>query len=235
MTRMRVAIGCTIALAASTMIAACQTHSADKAGGDTTVLTLATIDDVNDNGQSYGPQAFVDSLVTVSGGRFKVEVTQDYGNGSAQAESNLVKAIASGTIDGGWPSTRSFANAGIPGFATVEAPMTISSYAAEKELVSGPVAGELLRRLDGSGVVGLGLAVGPLRRPFATHAPLLAPADWHGVRFRVFNSPVQADTVTGSRCRTGEHRYVLGRGGPIRQPSRRRIRHRAVRAQRLHD
>lgn len=196
MTRMRVAIGCTMALAASTMIAGCQTHSAGKAGGDTTVLTLATIDDVNDNGQSYGPQAFVDSLVTVSGGRFKVEVTQHYGNGSAQAESNLVKAIASGTIDGGWPSTRSFANAGIPGFATVEAPMTISSYAAEKELVSGPVAGELLRRLDGSGVVGLGLAVGPLRQPFATHAPLLAPADWHGVRFRVFNSPVQADTVT---------------------------------------
>ena len=56
MTRMRVAIGCTMALAASTMIAGCQTHSADKAGGDTTVLTLATIDEVNDNGQSYGPQ-----------------------------------------------------------------------------------------------------------------------------------------------------------------------------------
>ena len=106
MTRMRVAIGCTMALAASTMIAACQTQSADKAGGDTTVLTLATIDDVNDNGQSYGPQAFVDSLVTVSGGRFKVEITQHYGNGSAQAESNLVKAIASGRNSAARPPGR---------------------------------------------------------------------------------------------------------------------------------
>jgi hypothetical protein len=56
MTRMRVAIGCTMPLAASTTIAGCQTHSADQASGDTTMLTLATIDDVNDNGESYGPQ-----------------------------------------------------------------------------------------------------------------------------------------------------------------------------------
>ena len=73
--------------------------------------------------------------------------------------------------------------------------MTITSYAAEKALVSGPVAGKLLGRLDGTGVVGLGLTVGPLRLPFAAKAPLLGPGDWKGVRFRVFNSPVQADAV----------------------------------------
>jgi hypothetical protein len=73
--------------------------------------------------------------------------------------------------------------------------MTIASYAAEKALVSGPVAGKLLARLDGSGVVGLGLTVGPLRRPFAANEPLLAPEDWKGITFRVFNSPVQADAV----------------------------------------
>jgi hypothetical protein len=33
--------------------------------------------------------------------------------------------------------------------------------------VSRPVAGKLLARLDGSGVVGLGLTVEPLRRAFA--------------------------------------------------------------------
>ena len=77
----------------------------------------------------------------------------------------------------------------------VEAPLTITSYAAQKALVSGPVAGKLLARLDGSGVVGLGLAVGPLRRPFAANQPLLGPEDWKGITFRVFNSPVQADAV----------------------------------------
>src|SRR4029450_1981071 len=87
----------------------------DKSGGDTAVLRLATIDRVNNNGQSYGPEAFVETLEKVSDGRIKVEVTTDYEGGAPEAESNLVKAIASGDVDGGWPSTRAFANAGIGG------------------------------------------------------------------------------------------------------------------------
>jgi hypothetical protein len=73
--------------------------------------------------------------------------------------------------------------------------MTLTSYAAEKTLVSGPVADKLLAKLDGTGVVGLNLAVGPLRRPFAAEAPLLGPEAWKGVTFRVYNSPVQTDAV----------------------------------------
>jgi TRAP-type C4-dicarboxylate transport system substrate-binding protein len=178
------------------LVAACSAApGSDKSGGDTVVLRLATIDLVNNNGQSYGPQAFVADLAKVSGGRIKVEVTTEYGAGAAEAESNLVKAIASGEVDGGWPSTRAFANGGISGLAAVEAPMTVTSYAAEKTLVSGPVADKLLAKLDGTGVVGLELAVGPLRRPFATKAALLGPDDWAGATFRVYNSPVQTDAV----------------------------------------
>ena len=185
------AVAVTVAL-----VAACSaTSGTDKAGGDTVVLRLAAIDRVNNNGQAYGPQAFVENLAKVSGGRIKVEVTIDYGDGAADAESNLVKAIASGDVDGGWPSTRAFANAGIPGLEAVEAPMTVTSYEAEKALISGPVAKKLLATLDGTGLVGLDLAVGPLRRPFAAKAPLLGPEDWAGATFRVFNSPVQTDVV----------------------------------------
>jgi TRAP-type C4-dicarboxylate transport system substrate-binding protein len=170
---------------------------ADKAGGETVVLRLATIDgDVNGNGLLHGPQAFVDRLAAVSGGRFQIEVTTGYGDGGPDAESSLVEAIASGALDGGWPSTRAFADAGIPGLEAIEAPMTITSYAAQRALVSGPVADTVVQQLDGSGVVGLGLAVGPLRRPFAAESPLLGPDDWQGARFRVYNSPVQADVVT---------------------------------------
>jgi TRAP-type C4-dicarboxylate transport system substrate-binding protein len=169
----------------------------DKAGGETVVLRLATIDgDVNGNGHLHGPPAFVESLAAVSAGRFQVEATTGYGEGAPDAESTLVEAIASGALDGGWPSTRAFADAGIPGLEAIEAPMTITSYAAQRALVSGPVADMVVEQLDGSGVVGLGLAVGPLRRPFAAESPLLGPADWQGARFRVFNSPVQTDVVS---------------------------------------
>ena len=182
------------AVATAVLVAACSAD-ADKAGADTVVLRLATIDLVNNNGQSYGPEAFVENLETVSGGRIKVEVTTKYGQSAPEAESDLVKAIASGEVDGGWPSTRAFANAGIPGLEAVEAPMTLTSYAAEKALVSGPVADKLLAKLEGTGVLGLDLAVGPLRRPFAAEAPLLGPEDWAGATFRVYNSPVQTDAV----------------------------------------
>ena len=150
---------------------------------------------MNNNGQSFGPQAFVDNLRTVSGGKLKVEIKKDYGAGDAKAESAIVKAIAAGEVDGGWPSTRAFAGAGITSLKAVEAPMTITSYAAEKQLVTGPVAKTLLASLDSTGVVGLGLAVGPLRRPFAAKKPLLGPADWTGTRFRTYNSPVQEDAI----------------------------------------
>jgi TRAP-type C4-dicarboxylate transport system substrate-binding protein len=185
-------------VAATVLVAACRggaDDAADKSGSDTVVLRLATIDSVNNNGQSYGPQAFVDALEQVSDGRLQVDVAETYGDGAADAESNIVEAIASGELDGGWPSTRAFADAGISGLEAVEAPMTITSYAAEKALVSGPIADELLAQLDGTGVVGLGLAVGPLRRPFAADAALVGPEDWQGARVRVYNSPVQADAV----------------------------------------
>ncbi|MET0640937.1 MAG: TRAP transporter substrate-binding protein DctP [Jiangellaceae bacterium] len=182
------------AVATAVLVAACSA-GADKAGADTVVLRLATIDLVNNNGQSYGPEAFVEKLEEVSGGRIKVEVTTKYGQSAPEAESDLVEAIASGEVDGGWPSTRAFANAGITGLEAVEAPMTLTSYAAEKALVSGPVADKLLAKLEGTGVLGLDLAVGPLRRPFAAEAPLLGPKDWAGATFRVYNSPVQTDAV----------------------------------------
>ncbi|HET9560070.1 MAG TPA: TRAP transporter substrate-binding protein DctP, partial [Actinomycetota bacterium] len=193
----RVAARAVIAIMILAMTAACQTtQGADKTGGDTVVLTLATFEPgPNANGQNHGPEAFVESLGKVSQGRLKVELKTDYGDGAADAESQVVRAIASGEVDGGWPATRAFARAGVPGLEVVEAPLTIASYAAQKALVSGPVAGKLLARLDGSGVVGLGLTVGPLRRPFAAGQPLLAPEDWKGMTFRVFNSPVQADAV----------------------------------------
>jgi TRAP-type C4-dicarboxylate transport system substrate-binding protein len=195
--RRRVAARVSTAIVVVALAAACQTtQSADKTGGDTAVLTLATFEpSPNENGQNYGPAAFVEHLGKVSGGRLKVELKTEFGGEAADAESKVVRAIATGEVDGGWPSTRAFARGGITGLEVVEAPMTITSYAAQKALVSGSVATELLKRLDGQGVVGLGLTVGPLRRPFAANAPLLGPEDWKGISFRVFNSPVQADAV----------------------------------------
>jgi TRAP-type C4-dicarboxylate transport system substrate-binding protein len=180
------------------VLASCTTAAvanADKTGSETVVLHLAMID----GGIRYGgpgAESFVDALAEVSDGRIQVELTESYHDGDADAESRLIEAIAAGDIDGGWPSTRAFANAGIRGLEAIEAPMLIASFDAQRELVTSPAAELALEQLNGSGVVGLGLAVLDLRRPFAVDAPLLEPANWQGIRFRSYHSPVQADTIS---------------------------------------
>ena len=178
------------------LTAACQAPGGtDKAGNQIAVLRLASIDGVNDNGQSFGPQAFIEGLTRISGGRVKVDVSTSFGDAAADAESRLVTAIADGEVDGGWPSTRAFSRAGISGLEAVEAPMTITNFNAEKALVSDPLARQLLARLSTGGIHGLGLTVGPLRRPFAVQSALLEPQDWQGTAFRAFNSPVQTEAI----------------------------------------
>jgi len=185
-----------LATMATALVACGGAQPADRTGGDTLQLRFATIDGVvHSSGQLYGPQAFVEGLKSVSGGRLRVEVSTSYGGKDADAESRLVRAIASGDLDGGWPATRAFAEAGITGLEAVEAPMLLSSRSAVRAFVSGPGRARSLEQLKGTGVAGLGLAAGPLRRPFAAKGPLLGVEDWRGAAFRAYNSPVQIDTV----------------------------------------
>ena len=179
-------------------LAACNAPAAptDRAGGDTVVLHLATSDGEGvDPATNQGPMEFVDALEEVSDGRLKVDLAWGFAPGAADAESQLVEAIASGEVDGGWPATRAFARTGVEGLEAVEAPMLLTSESAVEELVSGDVAGDVLAQLDGTGMTGVGLMAAPLRRPVSGKQPIVGPEDWKGVTFRVYNSPVQAAAV----------------------------------------
>lgn len=186
-----------LALLVLVLAAACQPAASDKAGSETVVLHLASIDAVDDNPRSAGPMEFVAALEEVSDGRLRVEVDITSFDGvEADAEARLVAAIAAGEVDGGWPATRAFAAAGLSGLEMIEAPLTLTNEGAVDALVTSPVGEELLDRLDGTGVVALGMAVGPLRRPFAVSTPLLGPASWAGRKVRSFNSPVQDAAIS---------------------------------------
>ena len=179
-------------------LAACSAPAApnDRSGGDTLTLHLATSDGEGaGRDTNQGPLELVAALEEVSGGRLKVELAYDYASGAADAETQLVEAIANGEVDGGWPATRAFSRAGIEGLAAVEAPMLITSEAAVDDLVTSEVADDVLAQLDGSGLTGLGLMAAPLRRPVSGDAPLVSPEDWRDATFRVYNSPVQAAAV----------------------------------------
>jgi TRAP-type C4-dicarboxylate transport system substrate-binding protein len=212
-------IGLLVALGMALLAAGC-TAPGDKTGDTTTVLRMATLDTrVDSNGQTPGPGTFIRALDRVSGGRMTVHLETGFGTGEASDESALVRAIGRGRVDGGWPATRAFAGAGIPGVQAVEAPMVLTSYAAERALVTGAAAHAVLSRLDRGGVLTLGLLVGPLRRPFAADQPLLGPADWAGVRFRSFHSAVQDETIAalgGTPVEVGAEVTAAVRDGRLR-------------------
>jgi TRAP-type C4-dicarboxylate transport system substrate-binding protein len=192
-TRSLIAAAMLLAMCAAT---ACESPPvADKTGGRAVVLTLGTIDVLNPNGQSPAAATFVKALADLSGGQLRVRTTTEFEHGQPNAESDLVKAVGSGTFDLGIPSVRAFAAAGLPGLQALEAPLVVTSRATENAIATGPVGKDLLATLEGSDVRGLAIAPGPLRRPFAKR-PLQSPADWQGTTFRSFNSPVQTQTIT---------------------------------------
>lgn len=214
------AVGSVAAWAALVLLATgCSPASTDKSGSDILLLHLATHDgQVNSNGYEYGPDTFLRALSEVSGDRIQVDVETEYGGMAASSESELVEAIAGGDVDGGWPSTRAFAGAGIPGLTAIEAPLTITSYAAEEELARGDAASLVMASLEGSGVKGLGLAVGPLRRPFGVTGFPLSARDWEGLRFRSFGSPVQTATIEalgGEAVQVGSDWPALAQAGEL--------------------
>ncbi|GAA2033468.1 hypothetical protein GCM10009819_16930 [Agromyces tropicus] len=193
---MRITRGVALAAMCAVVFGAGCASGADRTGSSTLTLKMATIDgDPDPTGQLIGVTAFMDALETESGGAIEVSLEAAYGDGAPEAESDLIRAVVDGDVDLAWPATRAFAAAGIDGLRSVEAPMRLTSYDAERALIQGDAPALIRDRLEAAGMVSLGLLIGPLRRPFAADAPLLDPSDWADVRFRAFNSPVQAHTV----------------------------------------
>jgi TRAP-type C4-dicarboxylate transport system substrate-binding protein len=165
-----------------------------KTGERIVVLEIASIDGTNSNGQNPAPEVFLDQLKTLSGGQLRVDFESAFNDGEPTAETDLVSAIVAGEVDVGWPAARAFASAGITSLAVLEAPFTITSLEVEKAIATGEIGERLLTSLSDEGLVGLGLAVGPLRRPFSVH-PLVELADWQGTAFRSYSSRTQTATI----------------------------------------
>ena len=188
-------IALAVAVVMATVSACHRVEVADKAGSGTLQLEMASIDPIDTNGQSPGISLFMSSLADVSGGQMTVAFQGKFEGSRVSAESDLVRAIAAGTVDVGMPSTRAFSRAGLTGLEELEAPFVLTSRAAEDEIASGPVGRDLLATLVGSDVVPLALIPGPMRRPWSTTPPLTSAAAWSGTTFRTYNSPVQEATV----------------------------------------
>jgi TRAP-type C4-dicarboxylate transport system substrate-binding protein len=167
----------------------------DKAGGagEPVVLRMAN----TASNLEYFPAItdFVGRVKERSGGNVRIEVVNEWGAFAADAEQQVVRAVATGQVDLGHAGTRVFDTMGVTSFQALQAPMLIDSYALERAVIEGDIPQEMLQGLDRVGVAGLGVLGGGLSKPIAVEQPLLGSADWRGITFGTYKSELQAQAI----------------------------------------
>lgn len=145
----------------------------------------------NPDGHSDGGTAFIAALAEESGGLLVPTATSmhDLGPGG------LLAAVRDGSVQGAWVPAADLERAGLGHFAALSAPLEVTSFEAQAALTEPAVAQHFLDTLEGSGLTGLTLLAGSLRRPAGAEAPLRGPETWQGVRVWA-RSPTQAATFT---------------------------------------
>jgi TRAP-type transport system periplasmic protein len=189
--------GALLALALAVAAAACSASAgADKAGapaGGPVVLRMASI--------PYSPSDappvadFIQRVSVLSGGSVQIQVINQWGEYAPGAEAQVVRAVASGTVDLGWAGSRVFDTMGVPGFGALSAPMLIDSYPLENAVLNSSLPARMLAGLSTVHLTGLAVLGDALRHPIAVRRPLLAPADWHGLSIGTYRSGVQEQAI----------------------------------------
>jgi TRAP-type transport system periplasmic protein len=167
----------------------------DKAGGSGEPVVLRMANTASNLEYFPAITDFVGRVRERSGGNIRIEVVDEWGKFAANAEQQVVRAVAAGEVDLGHAGTRALDTMGVTSFQALQAPMLIDSYALQRAVLEGGLPREMLHGLDRVGVVGLGVLGGGLSKPIAVNKPLLGSADWRGITFGTYKSEVQAQAI----------------------------------------
>lgn len=182
---------------AAVVASACSLNdpSGDKAGGAGVPVVLRMA--ITGSSLDYTPAIayFVSRVEELSGGNLRIEVANEWGGFSADAEQQVVRDVAGGKVDLGSAGTRVFENLGVEGFAALQAPLLIDSYALEDAVVTSGIPGQMLAGLDRVGVEGLGVFADALQKPIGVDGPLVEPSDWRGITFGMYPSQTQEAAI----------------------------------------
>jgi TRAP-type transport system periplasmic protein len=163
-----------------------------KAGGAPGRVTLRLANTNTDLFAFYPAAAeFIRRVATLSGGQIQIQVIDQVGSFAGDNEVQVVRAVASGSVDLGLTGSRVFDSMGVSSFRALSAPMLIDSYPLEKAVIESSLPGQMLGELQKVHVTGLGVFGDGLRMPVGVHRPLLAPQNWQGISFGTFRSETQ--------------------------------------------
>ena len=126
-----------------------------------------------------------------SGGRIQVQVFPD---AQLYGDHDEMLALQLGAVDLVAPSLSKFGRIGLPEFELFDLPFLFDDLAQVHRVTQGEVGRRLLERLARQQMLGLGFMDNGFKQ-MSANRPLLAPADFVGLRMRVQASQVIADQM----------------------------------------
>ena len=126
-----------------------------------------------------------------SAGRIQVQVFAD---SQLYGDHDEMLALQLGAVDLVAPSLSKFGRIGLPEFELFDLPFLFDSLGDVRRITQGPLGQRLLKRLERQGLIGLGFFDNGFKQ-MSANRPLLAPADFVGLRMRVQASQVIADQM----------------------------------------
>lgn len=141
-----------------------------------------------DTPKGLAVQRFAQLVAERAPGRLRVVV---YPNAQLYGDSDEIEALRVGAVEMLAPSLSKFGRVGFPEFELFDLPFLFDNLAQVRRLSEGPLGQRLLASLSRQALVGLGYLDNGFKQ-MSANRPLLAPADFQGLRMRVQGSRVIA-------------------------------------------
>lgn len=133
-----------------------------------------------------GAEMFRDAVSSKTSGQVKIDI---YPARQLGDDRQLLEGVRLGTIDAALISSSTF-SLFTPIMDGLQLPWLIPSYDKLAEAFASPPAQEMLARLDGLGMKGLGYYEGGQRHMLNSKKPGDTVADWQGLKIRVVPNPL---------------------------------------------
>jgi TRAP-type C4-dicarboxylate transport system substrate-binding protein len=149
---------------------------------------------------------FAELVGELSDGEMQIQI--EWAAGGDASEQGVVERAQAGELDLGWTATRVWDTFDVSSFQALQAPFLITDEGVLLDVLSDPIASDMLAGLEGSGTVGLGLYPDELRHPLGYAAPLASLDDFDGAAIRLV-----ASEATDALVRALGAEPVYGLGG----------------------
>ena len=157
-----------------------------KAGGSGAPVTLRIgTHDLQGGSPGAGHiEEYARRVAELSDGKLRIEPVWRAAGDGLDWDQRVARLVVGGELDMGMIPSRAWDTEGVDSLRALNAPFLITTEGLLAQVLSGPLAADMLAGLDKAGVVGLALFPEGLRHPFGFDGPLRGPDDYDGETIR---------------------------------------------------